>query len=376
MCNALAIEPVITTTSSSAPAELADLVEYCHGDATATPMGRQRAADGHPAPYRVKFFELGNEQYNTQFVEQVAAMEERATVLGLNGSLVYIFPENGGLSDADTDAAKKLGIDSSIAADIHVGPGGAVDVATALWKRRADFGASAVNLETNAGTHHQERALQEAADLNAFFAAPAEVQRRLLVRTASFCTSRSGHFDAFDQGISFFLPNMTWLQPPGHVHAMVAASFQPNALSTRVGYAYAPLQQQQARRVIDDAKDGGQPQAVVGRASTQGLLSVSAQASDAGDAFVVRVVNPLDSPKGPNGTLPWQMHVRLPNITRCSACDLTTLAAEDPKQANPSWAPDRISPKRVHPCALLGGRMAELPLVPFSYNVLEFTGCA
>ena len=31
----------------------------------------------------------------------------------------------------------------------------------------------------------------------------------------------------FDQAISFFLPNMTWLQPPGHVHAMITDSWQP-----------------------------------------------------------------------------------------------------------------------------------------------------
>ena len=30
-----------------------------------------RAADGHPAPYNIRVFELGNEQYNPHFVEQV-----------------------------------------------------------------------------------------------------------------------------------------------------------------------------------------------------------------------------------------------------------------------------------------------------------------
>ena len=33
--------------------------------------GRQRVADGHPAPYELKLIELGNEQYKGQFVEQV-----------------------------------------------------------------------------------------------------------------------------------------------------------------------------------------------------------------------------------------------------------------------------------------------------------------
>ena len=58
MCNALGIEPVITTTETTTAKEFADLVEYCHGDAT-TPMGKKRVADGHPKTYDVKYFELG-----------------------------------------------------------------------------------------------------------------------------------------------------------------------------------------------------------------------------------------------------------------------------------------------------------------------------
>merc|ERR1712000_352922 len=48
---------------------------------------------------------------------------------------------------------------------------------------------------------------------------------------ASFCTGRAGHYDMVNQAISDFLPNMTWLQPPGHVHAMIHRSWQPNALN-------------------------------------------------------------------------------------------------------------------------------------------------
>lgn len=62
----------------------------------------------------------GNEQYNEQFVEQVAAMETRAKKLGMGGKLHYIFPSNGGLNPADTVKAKALGIDQQMAADIHV----------------------------------------------------------------------------------------------------------------------------------------------------------------------------------------------------------------------------------------------------------------
>ena len=56
--------------AGQSPEDWADLVEYCHGNAS-TAWGRQRIADGHPAPYDLTVFELGNEQYNPRFVEQV-----------------------------------------------------------------------------------------------------------------------------------------------------------------------------------------------------------------------------------------------------------------------------------------------------------------
>ncbi len=38
-------------------------VEYCNGDAVSTEYGRLRAANGHPAPYNVKYWEMDNETY-------------------------------------------------------------------------------------------------------------------------------------------------------------------------------------------------------------------------------------------------------------------------------------------------------------------------
>ena len=43
---------------------------YLHGDTT-TPMGKQRAADGHPSTYGGFWFELGNEQTVPLFGAQV-----------------------------------------------------------------------------------------------------------------------------------------------------------------------------------------------------------------------------------------------------------------------------------------------------------------
>ena len=74
--------------------------------------------------------------------------------------------------------------------------------------------------------------MEEAADLITWFSQPAAVSDRLVARTASFCIQRSGQMrDQWDQGLSFFLPNMTWLQPPGVVHALFSQFWTPRALS-------------------------------------------------------------------------------------------------------------------------------------------------
>ena len=55
--------------------------------------------------------------------------------------------------------------------------------------------------------------MSEATDLNDWFNCGEEECSRLHFRTASFCDERSGHFDAFDQGISFFLVSILVLKP-------------------------------------------------------------------------------------------------------------------------------------------------------------------
>merc|ERR1712070_447906 len=80
------------------------------------------------------------------------------------------------------------------------------------------------------GDHTVNRMLEEADDLNQFYSFG---DPKLVGRAGSFCMERSGYNEAGlnDQGISFFLPNMTWLQPPGYVHAMNSETWLPNAIN-------------------------------------------------------------------------------------------------------------------------------------------------
>ena len=72
MCKLLGVEPYITLNAGTGDDwSAAELVEYCNGSIS-TPMGKQRAANGHPEPYHVKFWGIGNEAWG--FSYQYGAM--------------------------------------------------------------------------------------------------------------------------------------------------------------------------------------------------------------------------------------------------------------------------------------------------------------
>eukprot|EP00658_Telonema_sp_P-2_P038649 TRINITY_DN27689_c0_g1_i2.p1 TRINITY_DN27689_c0_g1~~TRINITY_DN27689_c0_g1_i2.p1 ORF type:complete len:676 (-),score=152.23 TRINITY_DN27689_c0_g1_i2:251-2278(-) len=334
MCNALEIQPIITTTDTSSPADFADLVEYCYGDAS-TAMGAQRVADGHPETYNVNFFELGNEEYNANYVEQVTAMQAKATEIGKTDKMYYMFPNNNFLNSTDMAKASQLSprIDDQLLADIHIGGGGAVEAATTLFASHGDFKMGAVNAETNAGTHVFSRAMSEATDLNDWFNAAA-VADRLHFRAASFCMGDSTDFDNWDQGISFFLPNMTWLQPPGYVHQMVAQSWQPNALSWAADSVPATV--------------------------------FSAQKSDDDKIVVLRYANTANETATMTVNL---MHGGKP-VDPVGDAKVSVLSSADPNAANPPGDPARVSPKSSR-LALKSGTMVQF--APNSYTVIEIT---
>ena len=60
-CRAVGCEPMICLNAGNGTVtEAAQWLEYCNGGVD-TPMGKLRAANGHPQPYNVKHWEIGNE---------------------------------------------------------------------------------------------------------------------------------------------------------------------------------------------------------------------------------------------------------------------------------------------------------------------------
>jgi alpha-L-arabinofuranosidase len=201
MCNALGFQPIITTSMLSSAQDFADLVEYMYGNSS-TEWGAARYRDGHPMPYQATFFELGNEQYNPNYVEQVsvrvclpdnrkltvleavfqrfvhgqvAAMEAVAAEVGMPKTFYYstylprdvvdlvnfapprdgdvplclapVFPNNPGPNAQDAAKAQALGLGDHVVTDIHVGAGGGIEAAEALFASNPAYSQGAVNCE-------------------------------------------------------------------------------------------------------------------------------------------------------------------------------------------------------------------------------------
>ncbi len=72
LCQAVEAEPLICVrTLGRTAADAAEEVEYLNGS-TATAMGAWRARNGHPAPYGIKYWQVGNERSGREYQQQLA----------------------------------------------------------------------------------------------------------------------------------------------------------------------------------------------------------------------------------------------------------------------------------------------------------------
>eukprot|EP00937_MAST-01D_sp_MAST-1D-sp2_P006106 g6106.t1 len=401
MCNAMGIVPIMTTAAEAtlsgdsqashnigpdfpticcSAEDMGDLVEYAWGDATTT-WGRQRIADGHPAPYNVTWFELGNEQKNSRFVDQVRAMEARAEKVGVAGKLRYLWPDTHyigeDLNRTELLRAAALGLNDRLLMDVHTGPTGGVPLAQAFFANATQsFGGPGVmNLETNAATHGMQRALTEALDLNAFLtysppstspptsaspgnhplggsSPPTEVLDadglpRMKGRMGSFCMQASGHADShFGQGLAFYSADQMWLQPGGWVHKMYNDAWLPLTAGValdgtgRLPAADCGLAGSHCQPKWMDGTPAARPGFCCNASASAAFSSDRSQLS-------LRFVNPSNSTTvllsilvraaaaGPKVASPW----RLLNVTQ--------LAHSDLRDANPPNDTMRISPSTL-----------------------------
>jgi alpha-N-arabinofuranosidase len=100
LCEWVGAEPLICIRfTGRTPKDGADQVEYFNGPAT-SPMGKLRAANGHAGPYKVKYWQIGNELGNENYQKGVAAFCRAMKAVDPGIKLMAAFPSPGLLKNA------------------------------------------------------------------------------------------------------------------------------------------------------------------------------------------------------------------------------------------------------------------------------------
>lgn len=142
LCRFVAAEPLICVrVTGRAPKDAADEVEYFNGSVD-TPQGARRAANGHPEPYGVSLWQIGNELSGPDYearlpefckamkavdpsIELLSAHPTAGVVAGAGAWLDYVCPHDYGCDDLlgkqqEFDAIRALLHDHAKGRSIHV----------------------------------------------------------------------------------------------------------------------------------------------------------------------------------------------------------------------------------------------------------------
>ncbi len=99
-CHHVGAEPLLCVrVSNRSPQDAADLVQYFNGAAD-TPMGRQRAKNGHPRPYGVRYWQVGNERAGAQYEARLPAFCRAMKAADPSIRLLSSYPTAGVLRQA------------------------------------------------------------------------------------------------------------------------------------------------------------------------------------------------------------------------------------------------------------------------------------
>ncbi|HZL34032.1 MAG TPA: alpha-L-arabinofuranosidase C-terminal domain-containing protein [Tepidisphaeraceae bacterium] len=256
-CQAAGFLAVPDLNVNETPADIGDFIEYVNGPAD-SPWGRRRAADGHPAPFGLKYIELGNEEavdesYWKKFRPLAQAIWSKDTsVIPVVGDFAYgehiADPYHfKGAPRSTSLAAQKQILDfgranhKPIWFDVHIwndGPGDPGKQMAVLgeligWLGKISPGADfkVCVFEENANNHSMRRALGHALVINGL----ERLGDRVPILCCANCLQCDGQNDnGWNQGLLFLNPSKVWPQPPYYVTQMAARNYLPNCLKVEI----------------------------------------------------------------------------------------------------------------------------------------------
>ena len=355
-CEAAGFLSIPDLSIDETPEDMADFVEYINGPADSE-WGRRRVADGHPAPFGLKYIQLGNEEavnevYWQKFKPLVEAIWSRdPNIIPIVGDFAYGKPitdpyDFPGAPSIKSLAAHKQILDFAhqhgkpVWFDVHIWNDGLRDADPQIevlgglidWLGKLSPGADfrVCVFEENSNNHLWRRGLAHARTVN-------RLQRfgeKVPIVCAANCLQPDGQNDnGWDQGLVFLSPSHVWPQSAAHVTRMMSK----NNLS---------------RCVAADSE------------SPNDALDVTARVSDDGRVLVLQVVNSENRPVSTRLNITgYDLSGRVVKISQISG---------DLGEHNQETDPDRIVPAdRVwYPEFDAAGTTYVFP--PQSFSILRF----
>jgi alpha-L-arabinofuranosidase len=310
-CDLVDAEPIVCVSYNvGAPEDAASQVEYCNGGVE-TKWGALRAANGHPEPYGVRLWQVGNEQSGPEYEAKLPSYCKAMLAVDPGIELLTAFPSDKVVEDT-RDLARYIcphyytpslrdvlrDLAEQRARLDRLAPGKAIRVGVTEWNGSAgDWGAARAFQST------QSNALYGARLMHIF-------QRNSdLVAMAN----RSGLMNGWCCGNIQTSARGLWVTP---------AYYAMQLLSTHCGSHPLRVADEHGRELR--GADSGT------------VLDVAATASDDGK-LTVTVVN--DGPDAVESTLDLRAHLR-----SNAGAKVYTLAADGPWATNGEASPDRVRP--------------------------------
>jgi alpha-L-arabinofuranosidase len=245
-CEAAHIDAAFAINIDETPQDASDLADYLTAPAS-NRWGRRRAQDGHPAPYLVRYIEIGNEEglggddapTYWNYINRFHALAR--AIHSCDPSLKLVCAAWWRPDSPNVEAVFKA-IDGEAAAwDLHIGgddlrTGDEVDRDLPRMQQRfhewnPKTSMKAVIFEENGGRHDMQRALGHAGVLNA-------VRRHgdfVMADCPANCLQPWHENDnGWDQGQVFFTPDRVWFMPPAYAQQMASRTYEPLCVESRV----------------------------------------------------------------------------------------------------------------------------------------------
>ncbi len=355
-CAAAGFLPIVDLNMDETPHDLADFLEYANGPADSA-WGRRRAEAGHPAPYRLKYVELGNEEavddaYLRKFRPMAeAAWDKDPEVVLIVGDFEYRKPIADPYRFEGAPRIKSLAAHQKIL-DLSRAKGREVWFDVHIWNHDpkdapsriaalASFDAALAKLcpgadyricvlEENALNHAVRRAVAHGETVNGLM----RMGDRVPIVCAANALQPDGQNDnGWDQGLVFLDRSKAWLQPPAYVTQMISRNYLPLVLDASA----------------DD--DGGD-------------LDVVAARSADGSALVLQVAN--------TGTQPRPARIDLAGFAPRRPTAVVEQLAGPWDAANTAAATTRIASKRRERPHEFKNGVVRFAFPPRSFTILRF----